>query len=146
MTLASFWAPASYWLALHCFLLIAVQKRKSCKFILKALKVFLETAESSLNENISIYCMQVQSCCLWPSYPMSKKSIVLVLLILHLCEQRPPWGLAEETWSIILISAAMQKYSCSWWACARPSRTRWLLFDFWRLLKTSFGCWLQNRT
>lgn len=132
MVLASFWVPVSYWLALHCFLLMAVQK--FCKYILKALNVFLVTAESSLNENISIYCMQVQSCCLWPSYPMSKKSIVLVLLILHLCEQRSPWGLAEETWSTILISAAMQKYSCSWWVYARPSCTHWLLFDFWRLL------------
>lgn len=69
---------------------------------------------------------------------MSKKSIVLVLLILHLCEQRSPWGLAEESWSIILISAAMQKYSCSWWACARPSHTHRLLFDFWRFLLELF--------
>lgn len=74
------------------------------------------------------------SCCSWPSYPISKKSIVLLLLILHLCEQCSPWGLAEETWSIILISAAMQKSSCSWWACTRPSRTHWLLLDFRRLL------------
>lgn len=138
MMLAPFWTPASSWLALHCFLLIAVQKRKSCKYILKALKVFLVTAESLLNESISIYCMQVQSCCLLPSYPMSRKSIVLVLLILHLCEQCSPWGLAEGSWGTILISAAMQKCSCSWWPRVWPSRTRGLLFDFWRLLLELF--------
>lgn len=31
MMLAPLWAPASFCLALHCFLLIPVQKRKSCK-------------------------------------------------------------------------------------------------------------------
>lgn len=120
------------------FYLYQCKRGNLANIFLKALKVFLVTAESSLNENTSIYCMQVQSCCLWPSYPMSKKSIVLVLLILHLCEQCSPWGLAEETWSIILISAAMQKYSCSWWPCVRPSRTHRLLFDFWRLLLELF--------
>lgn len=100
----------------------------------------LVTAESLLNESISIYCMQVQSCCLLPSYPMNRKSIVLVLLILHLCEQCSPWGLAEGTWGIILISAAMQKCSCSWGPRVWPSRTRGLLFDFWRLLLELF--WL----